>query len=143
MQSPSAQPSKPLQTLPQPPQLFLSLLKFTHLPLQTDKPALHLMPHMLLMQVAVPPPLVGPGQALPHCPQLARSFFESTQPAPHGMKPALHWYEQSPPLQRGAALAGAEHTSAHAPQFEVSVLTSTHEPVHAVSMPQSVVHLPD
>ena len=64
------------------PQLFRSVCRFTHLSPQTESPALHWMPHMLLMQVAVPAPALGPGQTLPHCPQFLVSFLASTQAAP-------------------------------------------------------------
>jgi hypothetical protein len=117
--------------------------KSTHFPLHNVSPELHLMPHMLSMQVGVPAPLVGPLQTLLQPPQLFTSFLASTQAAPQGMNEPVHWYEQVPELQRGAALAGAVQTLPHSPQFDVSEVTSTHEPSQLFKPPQSVEHSPD
>jgi hypothetical protein len=83
--------SKGLHALEHLPQLLRSVCRFTHLSPQAESPALHWMPHMLLMHVAVPAPALGPAHTLPHCPQFLTSFFASTQPAPQGMKEPVHW----------------------------------------------------
>lgn len=59
------------------------------------------------------------------------------------MSEALHEKSQPAALQTGMALAGELHTLPHCPQFEVSLVTSTHEPEQAVSAPHSVEQTPD
>jgi hypothetical protein len=56
-----------LHVTPQPPQLSLSLSRFTHCAPQLEKPALQDTPHVPLLQVATP--FVGIGQRLSHAPQ--------------------------------------------------------------------------
>ena len=92
------------------------------------------------MQVAVP--LVGAGHGSLQLPQLATSLFVSTHVPEQGTKLGLHWNPHFPPLQRGAALAGALQTVPQAPQLEVSVARSAQLSSHGVVLPQSAAHFP-
>jgi hypothetical protein len=125
--------------LPHVPQFALSVSVSTHAPEQRLKPELHVVPQLLFTQVAEP--LVTPGQILPQVPQLFTSLLVSTQASEQRMKGSVHWKPQLP-LQVGVALGGAGHTVPHLPQLDVSLATSTHEPLQSVLAPQLVAHLP-
>ena len=74
--------------------------------------------------------------------QFFTSVFVSTHCAPQRENGALHTKSQPVALQSGMALVGEVQTVPHLPQFEVSLLRSTHEPEHAVSVPQSLAQTP-
>jgi hypothetical protein len=118
------------QTMPQPPQLFGSLVGSEHplgqhccMPLQTEPP-LHLVVHTLIWQS-----LPG-GQAKPHEPQFWESLVVSLQPdlqhvwVPAQAGPPLQDWVQRPITQ---LLPGAQVTP-QKPQLLGSLLSSTHTP---------------
>ena len=61
----------------------LSMLLGTHAPPQKLLPPGHDAPHLLALQVAVPPPVEGAGQTLPQVPQFLRSLARATHVLPH------------------------------------------------------------
>jgi hypothetical protein len=129
----------PLHTMPQPPQLELSVVVSIHAPEQRVRPALQAVPHPLLVQVAVP--LGTLGHVVPHPPQLLMSLLVSTQTLPQRINGSVHWKPQVP-VQTGIAFGGAVQAVPHLPQFDVSLLRLTHEPLQLVWLPHSVVHDP-
>jgi hypothetical protein len=68
-----------VQALPQPPQLFLSVLRLRQRPLQFVWPGLQVILGLHLPLAQVSPSL----QAFPQFPQLLRSLSRSTQVVPH------------------------------------------------------------
>jgi hypothetical protein len=88
-------------------------------------------------------PLGIPGHTEPQLPQLPASILVSTQMLPQRMKGALHWKSQLPREQTDLPFAGDVQTVPHAPQLDVALEVSTHEPLQLVSVPQSVPQAPD
>ena len=77
------QPSAPLHSLPQLPQLASSDLRSTHLFLQLDLPEGQLTPHCPSLQVAVAPPVAL--HTVWQSPQWFTSLLGSTHVAPQAM----------------------------------------------------------
>lgn len=125
--------------MPHEPQLFVSDVVSTQVPLQTDAPGeSQLVPQTPALQTAVPPVTVG--QALPHEPQLCASLWRLTQLVPQATSPlgqlSMHWpCEQTCPL--GQAWP-------HEPQFEASVwrLTQVLPQIVSPATWQELLHLP-
>jgi len=59
------------------------------------------------------------------------------------MKGAVHWKSQLPAAQTDLPFVGDVQTVPHAPQLDVALEVSTHEPLQLVSAPQSVPQVPD
>lgn len=71
-------------TMPQPPQLFLSLVVSTQVvPHFVGVGDVQLMPQTLELQVAVPVPAVGPGHTLVQLPQWLGSVLKRKHWLPH------------------------------------------------------------
>ena len=139
VQVPLTQVLFPLHMTPHAPQLELSVDVSIHAPEQRVKPALQVVPQPLLVQVAVP--LGALGHFVPHPPQLLISLLVSTHALPQRTKGRVHWKLQVPE-QTGIACGGALQAVPHLPQFEVSLLRLTQEPLQLVWVPHSVVHTP-
>src|SRR5579883_1169597 len=119
------------QTLPQPPQLLLSVLVFTSQPLvclllsQSAKPGLQAPLHPPEEQVGVMMLLFE--QSVPQAPQLFGSVVRLTsQPSVsllplQSAKPALQAPLQVPPPQLGVAMLFFEQARPQAPQFAGSI----------------------
>jgi hypothetical protein len=73
------------QTLPHVPQLFTSVLTSKQLEPHSVKPALQATPHVPLLHVGTPLPLLEPGQTLPHAPQLLTSVLSLKQLEPQSV----------------------------------------------------------
>ena len=94
----------------------VAVLEFdTQLPPQSWKPALHAIPQLVPLQVAVPFP--GTGQAVQDVPHVAVLEFDTHVP-PQLWNPALHAIPQLVPLQVAVPFGGTGH-AAHdvVPQF--------------------------
>jgi hypothetical protein len=107
-------------TLPQLPQLLLSLEKSAHPPAHDVYPPLQVKPHELPEQFGVAWAIVVV-HLLPHAPQLFESLVGSTQVVPHSLgafagQPELHEYELPAPAQLGVPPL---HVVPHAPQLLV------------------------
>jgi hypothetical protein len=110
---------------PQPPQLALSVCSLTQAPVHGLKPVLHAVPHEVPLHVALP--LVGPeGHAEHDVPHDAVDVLLTHVP-PQSCVPLawhLHWllWHVLPPV----------HAAPQPPQFEVSLVISTHEVPHVI-----------
>jgi hypothetical protein len=129
------------QTIPQPPQLLLSVVSSTHWLPQGVKPVLHVKPQLPL-QVALP--LAGGWQATPHPPQLAMSPDSLTHDPLQAVSPAaqlsVHLLAEQDALP--LPVTGGRQALAHAPQLSGSVVSSTHALPHAVPVAQPGWQLP-
>lgn len=130
----------PPHTVPQPPQLNLSVPVLTQPPAQFVSAPVHMPAHRPMLQTSVPP-AGGGGQATPHAPQLARFACKLTHwplhivwPAGQAQAPFTHC---APPL----------HVVPQAPQLALSVCRFTQAFMQFVSGGPTVVahvcvHLP-
>jgi hypothetical protein len=117
---------------PQPPQLLLSLEKFTHSPLQSENPLLHVKLHALLVHAAVALAMLVE-HTVEHVPQWLTLPVVSVQVPLHSVdmfegQPETHVeFEHTgvPPLQANAA--------PHPPQSLLSLAKLTHPPLQALN----------
>lgn len=121
---------------PQPLQCAGSLVVSTHAPSQFLRPELHLTLHTPSLHSDVP--FGTTGQRLPHAPQWFTSSRVFTQvPSQATMSRPSQLTPQTPLVQVGEPpLPLLLQTFPHAPQFDVSLVRSTHEPEHS-SRPSS------
>ncbi len=116
------QPSIAAHLRPQPPQLALSELVSTHVPVQKLNGAVQI-------DEQEPPTHVVPApQVIPHTPQLLLFELVSTQTPLHGRCPVGQFIVHVPDMQ----LMPVGHLVPHAPQLLLSVCQSTHAPLHAI-----------
>jgi len=114
------------QTLPQLPQLLLSIWRSTHALPHFEKPVLQVKPHVLEVQVAVP--FGGAEQAFPQEPQFDTSLVVSTQFPPQLVVPVGQVTTQVPFEQTWFV----PHLTPQYPQLSLSVRRLTHLPEQAV-----------
>lgn len=117
--------------------------------LQSPRPAVHAIPHAPALHAGAAPVRVG--QTLAQVPQFAVEVRRFVSQPFVGMASQLpKFMSQLKPhtlaLHVGRALARAEQTVLHAPQFDTSVMMSTHDrPAPQTIWPagQLVLHVPD
>jgi hypothetical protein len=114
---------------------------FTQAPEQRESPELQTAPHEPPEHTAVP--FVTAGHTVPQAPQFLTLVLVSTQLSPQRVVGKLHAKSQPLDLHVGIAFGGDVHAVPHARQFDVSLVKSTHEPLHAVRVPQSAEQTPD
>ncbi len=85
------------QTVAHPPQWLRSVCRLTQAVPHSVSPPAQLIPHRPLVQVAVPLPLVGPGQAWPQTPQFV-VVFRGVQTLPQQPWPLGQVWPQAPQL---------------------------------------------
>jgi hypothetical protein len=133
-QTPPAQVELAGQTLPQLPQLLLSVAVFTHaVPHSVPVGAVHVMPQTggVPEHVVVPVPAVGPGHGVHDVPQLLTEVLETHVPE-QLCWPAGQLRPQTPPVQLAVPPSGGQ-TWPQAPQLLTSLLSVEQTP------PQSTV----
>jgi hypothetical protein len=99
----------------------------THSPPETMKPALHTIPHVVPLQVAIP--FVGTGHGEHDAPHVSGSVLLTHAP-PHKWYPALHTNPHETPSHVDDALAGATH-GAHDAPHDVGLVFDAHALPHA------------
>ena len=113
-----------------------------HWPPQFVNPALHRMPQLTPMQVAVP--FFGCGQVVPQPPQFRTSFEVRTQIPAQSVKPASQVTPHLDALQVGVPLSGFVQAALQPPQLAALVVISTQLASHSLcprGQPE-FVHLP-
>jgi hypothetical protein len=140
MHAPATQLSPDGHTLPHAPQLLGSLVRSTHLPLQTVP--------VHVEEVHSPATQLSPaGQTVPHAPQLLGSSAVSTsQPSAacpsQSARPGAQSTMWHCPAVQAAIELGVLQTSPHEPQLFGSLVRSTHWPLQTVPMHEEDVHAP-
>jgi hypothetical protein len=126
--------SPPLQACaePQPPQLLLSVERFTHSPLQRENPLLHEKAHALFTQVAVA--LAMPVEhAVEHVPQWLTLLVVSVQVPLHSVGVAAGQPETHEEFEHTGVPPLHANADPQPPQLLLFVCSLTHAPLHRVN----------